>query len=169
MENKKITCHDVFGNKVEVGSDKLTFRPSVYGILIENNKILLSRQWDGYDFPGGGMEVDETIDECLKREFFEETGVKVDPVDIVHCESSFFHPSHSKKNKNKYWNCQLFFYLVKKIGGEVSKDNLDSEELGYADMPEWIGVDDVGDLKFINSVNSPSIIKKALKYKKNNL
>jgi hypothetical protein len=37
--------------------------------LIENNKILLSKQFDGYDFPGGGVNLDETLEETCAREF----------------------------------------------------------------------------------------------------
>ncbi|MFA5075249.1 MAG: HAD family phosphatase, partial [Candidatus Babeliales bacterium] len=42
-QNKKIICHDIHNNKKEVDSDQLIFRPSVYGILIENNQVLLSK------------------------------------------------------------------------------------------------------------------------------
>ena len=50
----------------------------VYGIYIENNKILLIKKarWPYiwmYDLPGGGIEYWETIVDCLKREISEET------------------------------------------------------------------------------------------------
>ena len=160
--NKKIICHDINGNKKEVDSTQLSFRPSVYGILIENNKILLSKQYDGYDFPGGGIEIHETIEEALKREFFEETGIKVELIKTVACETSFFNPSHSTRNKNKYLNCPLIYFLVKKIGGKISKDYLDKDELDYIDMPEWIDLNKIDEIKFYNSIDSPKIIKIAL-------
>ncbi len=139
--NKKITCVDLNGKKYEVKSSKLKFRPSVYGVLIEDGKILLSKQWNGYDFPGGGVEIDETIEQALKREFWEETGVKIEIIKPIHRETSYFYPGHSKKHKDEYWNCPLIYFLVKKVNGEISKDNLDEEELNYADMPEWIDLD----------------------------
>jgi hypothetical protein len=40
---KKVVCHDINGEKEEVEANKLQFRPSVYGILIEDGKVLLSR------------------------------------------------------------------------------------------------------------------------------
>lgn len=125
---KKILCHDWDNNEFEVDADKFIFRPSAYGILIEDNKILLSKQWDGYDMPGGGVNVDETLEEALKREFFEETGLKVELLFPVHCETSFFNPSHSKIHRDKFWNCPLIYCLVKKVGGEISKDNCDEAE-----------------------------------------
>lgn len=72
---KKIICHDINGGLNEVGEDQLRFRPSAYGILIDGDKILLTRQYDGYEFPGGGIELGETIQDAVKREFFEETGL----------------------------------------------------------------------------------------------
>jgi 8-oxo-dGTP pyrophosphatase MutT (NUDIX family) len=165
MNNKthKITCHDVNGKTCELASDKLVFRPSVYGVLIENNKVLLSKQWDGYDFPGGGVDLHETLEDALKREFAEETGVEIEIMQPVFCETSFFHPSYSKKNKNQYWNCPLIYFLVRKVGGEISSANLDEEERKYAGKPEWIDVKKIDGIKFYNSVDSSKIVRNAQK------
>jgi len=159
--SRKVICHDLDNNNYEVEVDKLIFRPSVYGILIESGKILLSKQWDGYDMPGGGVDIHETLEEALKREFFEETGLKVEVLTPVHAETSFFHPSHSTKHKDEYWNCPLVYYLVKQVGGKISKDNFDEEEKDYADLPEWIDLEKIDRLKFFNSVDSVSVINKA--------
>jgi 8-oxo-dGTP pyrophosphatase MutT (NUDIX family) len=160
---KIITCNDVNGKKSKTTIDKLQFRPSVYGLLIENDKILLSRQWDGYDFPGGGIEIDETIEEALKREFFEETGMKIEPVIPIHCETDFFNPDYTKKYKGQFWNCIMIYFIVKKIGGKLSKDNLCDTELEYADMPEWMNLKEIYNNKFFNSVDSVKLIEKAVK------
>jgi len=161
MNNKKVICHDLDNNKFEIKSNKLTFRPSVYGILIENNKILLSKQWDGYDFPGGGIKVHETIEEALKREFFEETGLKIEPLFPVHFETSFYIPRKRKDEKKQYWNCVLIFMLVKNVGGKISVDNLDEYEKEYTGLPEWIDLKKLKKIKFYNSVDSILVIKKA--------
>jgi 8-oxo-dGTP pyrophosphatase MutT (NUDIX family) len=73
--NKKIICKDIKGNEYAVPVEQLSFRPSVYGIIIQEGKILLSKQWDGYDFPGGGIKLGETIEQALLREVKEETGL----------------------------------------------------------------------------------------------
>jgi 8-oxo-dGTP pyrophosphatase MutT (NUDIX family) len=163
MNNKNniVVCHNLDNEKFEVDADKLIFRPSVYGILIEDNKILLSKQWDGYDFPGGGADKNETLDMALQREFFEETGINVEVGQVIHAETSFFHPSHSTKHSDEYWNCPLIYFLVKRIGGEISKDNFDEDEKNYADMPEWIELENIATLRFINSVDSAAVINKA--------
>ena len=159
---KKVVCYDIDGRLYKVDSKKLAFRPSIYGILIEKNKILLSRQWDGYDFPGGGAELHETVTDTLKREFWEETGLEVRPGKIIHTGNAFWYFTMRKR----YYNCQLSYFLVKKIGGKLSKDNLDEYEKTYADIAEWIDIKNINKIKFYNSLGnqgSVKLIKKALK------
>ena len=135
-------------------SKKLAFRPSVYGILIEKNKVLLSKQWDGYDFPGGGAKLYETVDDTLKREFWEETGLKITKNKIMYVGSSFWNPMFKK-----YWNCQLIFFSVKKIGGKLSTANFDEYEKKYADLAEWIDIKNLSQIKFRNSLGDQTCIK----------
>ncbi len=73
-----------------------------------------------------------------------------------------FIPVHSAKHKHEYWNCPLIYYLVQKVGGEISKDNFDEEEKEYADLPEWIDLDKIEEIKFMNSIDSVRVIKKAI-------
>ncbi|MBI3291176.1 NUDIX domain-containing protein [Candidatus Falkowbacteria bacterium] len=156
-KNKKIICYHLDGTPQEVNISELRFRPSVYGLLIKDGKILLSKQWDGYDFPGGGIDIDETIDQALEREFWEETGIKVKKDKLVSCESRFFIGIFSKKP----FNSILMYYLCQKVGGQLSKDNFAGNEKDYLDMPEWINLKDIDKIKFYNSVDSPAIINKA--------
>ena len=57
----------------------------------------------------------------------------------------------------------MIYYLVKKVGGEISKENFDEEEKHYADLPEWIDLNKIKKLKFFNSVDTVAIIEKAKK------
>jgi len=125
---------------------------------------LLSKQWDGYDFPGGGAELDETINEALKREFWEETGFKVKSNKIVHVGTSLFRSI----NRKKYWNCQLFYFSVKKTGGRLSKANFDEYEKTYADMAEWIDIKKLGRIKFYNPLGNRGSIKLIIEAIENN-
>lgn len=161
---KKVTCHDINGEEQEVEKDQLIYRPSIYGILIEDGKVLLSKQYDGYDFPGGGQELDETVHQTLQREFFEETGLQVEVLDVMYGGTSFFHPTHSKKYEHQFWNCPLLYFTVKRTGGALSTEYFDEAEKTYANLAEWIPLSNIDDLKFINSVDSVAIIKKAAKF-----
>lgn len=80
---KSIICKDVFGNQYAVPVDKLNIRVGVYAVIIEDNKILLTRQWDGYSLIGGGVEKGETIEESIVREVKEETGLTIMPDKII--------------------------------------------------------------------------------------
>jgi len=157
---KKVICHDIYGKLYKVDAKKLAFRPSIYGILIKKNKVLLSKQWDGYDFPGGGAELHETIDETLQREFWEETGFKVKRNKIIFVGSSLFYSILRKK----YWNCQLMYFSVKKISGKLSKAHLDKYEQKYAGLAKWININKLEQIKFYNILgnrNSIKLIKQA--------
>ena len=80
---RRITTHDVFGRAYEAGTDDLELSVHVYGLAVDGNKVLISPQWDGYDFPGGTVKKGETHIETLKREFKEETGYDVEPVELL--------------------------------------------------------------------------------------
>lgn len=72
------------GKEYEVGADELVWRPSVYGIVIDEGKILLSPQHGiGYDLPGGGMDFGESFEDNVIREVKEETGIEVEPIRLV--------------------------------------------------------------------------------------
>lgn len=43
----------------------------------EQYLIVYLEEMGNYTFPGGGLEIDETFEECVIRELLEETGVKV--------------------------------------------------------------------------------------------
>jgi len=150
-----VICHDYEGREYPVPPDKLLFRPSVYGLLFEGNKVLLSKQWDGYDFPGGGVDIDESLEEGVVREFFEETGLKIKPLYVFHAGSSFFKPT--MRREELYWNCQMIYFLVNKCGGELSKDNCDKWEKDFMGMPEWIDIDELESCKFYNHLGQKSV------------
>ncbi len=154
--SKEVIYTDINGKTGKVAVEKLFFRPSVYGVLIEGNKILLSKQWDGYDFPGGGMKIEENIKDALKREFWEETGLEVEVGDVILTDSSFFKYPYA----DKYCNSILVYYLVRRVGGKLSIDNCDDNEQKYLGMPEWIDLDDIEKIKFYNSIDSMKLIDK---------
>lgn len=54
-------------------------REACRGIVISNDKILLTYEvnTDQWFIPGGGIEDNESLEECCVRELAEETGCKV--------------------------------------------------------------------------------------------
>jgi len=156
--NRKITCVDRHRKKYSVSVDKLSFRPAVYGIIIQNNKVLLSPQWDGYDFPGGGVELGEPIKSALKREVKEETGFDVKAKQLVACENDFFKFTFKRE---EYAHSILIYYLCQITGGKLSTELFDADEKQYARKAEWVDLKKTENIKFYNSADSLEILKKA--------
>lgn len=161
--NKKIICTDRNGIKFEVAANQLSFRPSVYGVIIDSEKVLLARQWDGYDFPGGGINLGETIEQALIREVKEETGFDVKPIKLLGCENDF----HKMTFNKNFIQSILLYYQCEITGGELSKNNLDaaSHENEYMDLAQWIALEDASKVKFYKPID----IQKILSPFKNNL
>lgn len=157
----KVACYDIHKKKKTVDSKKLSFNISVYGIIIKDGKILLSKQWDGYDFPGGTIKIGERIEDALEREVWEETGIKVKADKLVGCFDSFFISPYKNKNLHSF----TIYYTCKNIKGEISMKNIAPFEKTYIKGAEWISLNKIRKLKFYNSIRSQEFIKKALKIK----
>ena len=65
----------VVGQKFQ--DKKYDFRETCFGICLKNDKLVLVKKKEQYSFIGGGVEVGETHEECLKREFIEEAGYEI--------------------------------------------------------------------------------------------
>ena len=157
-----IIARNNLNRRKKISVSKLKFRPSVYGLLFKDNKILLCPNWDGYDFPGGGMNIDETLEETLKREFWEETGLRIEAGKLITCAQGFF---HGRIEPILYWNSIFMYYLVRNPRGKITDKYFDQHEKTYAGLAEWIPTRQALKLKFYNGVDSPALIKKALKLK----
>ncbi|OCA81613.1 DNA mismatch repair protein MutT [Bacillus sp. FJAT-27225] len=65
----------IFGEKVE--GKQYVHRPAVYGVMFNEKKEIGIIECGGkYFLPGGGLEGQETHEECLKRENIEEIGLE---------------------------------------------------------------------------------------------
>jgi 8-oxo-dGTP diphosphatase len=76
----------VIGEKFE--NQKFEFRETCFGIYEKDGKMLLVNKKNQFSFVGGGIDEGETKEECLKREFLEESGytiTKIEPLCIVDC------------------------------------------------------------------------------------
>lgn len=85
-ETKKNTCM----KDILFDVDGVLFSYRVGGVLIKNNKILLTKGVDDYSLPGGHSQIGETSQETIIREFKEETGLDVEPLIVISTYENFW-------------------------------------------------------------------------------
>ena len=72
-----------------------------YGLLMRGGQVLISAEYVHdvfcWKFPGGGVNDDETAEAALKREFDEETGLRISVGDLLYEPGTLFSP-WSKRN-----------------------------------------------------------------------
>ena len=119
--------------------DKLKqFTVRVYGILVDKGRILLSHEKYHNKrftkFPGGGLELGESVLDCLKREFMEEMGVEIIP-------SYLFHVTESVQVSSFYPEDQVIaiYYIVQCDEVENIKVSVDPKEIpDRSEIFQWV-------------------------------
>jgi 8-oxo-dGTP diphosphatase len=88
-------------------------RISVYGLLIKEGKILMVNPiWnDFWELPGGGKNENETVEECLRREFQEETNIEISQSKKV---SQTISVKFYADDIDEYFNSKLLFFDITK-------------------------------------------------------
>lgn len=80
-------------------------------VIVKDGKILIAKRKDGgrlankWEFPGGKLEPNETMVQCLKRELNEEFGIEVN-IDSFICMN---------KHRYTFGELELYAYKVKLI------------------------------------------------------
>jgi 8-oxo-dGTP diphosphatase len=157
----KLQAIDVFGKQHDVTADQLVWRPSVYGIVIQDNKVLLSPQFGNkFDLPGGGVDLGENLESAVVREVKEETGIDVEVTAALGAESNLFAAIHGDGN---FYHSILLYYSCKVTGGELSTAGFDEYEKKYADMAKWIPIQSLPSIKLASSIDFRDYIYKAQK------
>ena len=113
------------------------FRPSVYGLAVQNDTILLlqNKNSDRLSLPGGGIELGKTTEEALKREFAEETGldIQIDQF-LAHVQDFFYYDP-----KDILVHTFLFFYACTPITQKLLADHEVNDD--ESEKPRWIPID----------------------------
>lgn len=134
--NKEVDGINLYGNSVKINIVDLEFRPSCYGLIIKNRKMVLvkSKNTGKYLFPGGGINLGETMEQGLIREVKEETGLDVKVIEIIDQNDVFFEYTPSK---NRFHSIQ-WFYLCSIDSDQLANDNeVDDAE---AEKPRWVEI-----------------------------
>lgn len=155
--NKTVVARDIDGNTYDVPLNELSWRPSAYAIVVREGNVLLSKQFNGYDLPGGGIDFGELPEEAVIREAREETGIEVAAPKLLQCETSFFKQNH--KDGSVIQSLQLY-YECSFVTGKLSTEGFDEHEKEYADMPEWYPVNKLDSIIVANSYDWRDLVKK---------
>ena len=85
------------------------FRIAVFALIFDDGRVLLAhrRDIDWWNLPGGGMEIGETVEEAVRREVREETGLEVQVERLVGV--------YSKPQKQEV----VLTFRCRVIGGEL--------------------------------------------------
>ena len=116
-------------------TEKFKLRCAVYLMPIKDNKILLSRRFntgwmDGkYSLISGHIDGEETVFEAMVREAFEESGLKINPKDLI--PATVIH----RKSDVEYID---FFFVVKKWQGTPT-----IKEPNKCDDLSWYSLDNL--------------------------
>jgi 8-oxo-dGTP diphosphatase len=126
------------------------FNVRVYGILVHENKVLVSDEFIKgkhiTKFPGGGLEYGEGTIDCLIREFKEELDLKIEVVKHFYT-TDFFVTSAFNTNSQVL----SIYYLVKpaeKMNFRISEKVFDFEKKEGAQSMRWIPVHELKESNF---------------------
>jgi 8-oxo-dGTP diphosphatase len=85
------------------GGIAYTVRPAVFGLVFHEEKLAcvrVTRDEPYLDLPGGAVDGDETEPQALVREFLEETGMTVEPVERIIEAGQYFRKSDGEPVNN---------------------------------------------------------------------
>ncbi|MBO4292623.1 MAG: NUDIX domain-containing protein [Lachnospiraceae bacterium] len=111
-------------------------------IIIENEKgeILLGRRTDNHlwGYAGGSVELGESVEECARRELFEETGLTAGKMELFMVnsgpETHYIYP-----NGDEVYNVEII-YLCRDYTGEPKRQEEEIDELRFF-APEEISLE----------------------------
>jgi len=108
----------------------------VYGIIIQNNEIVLVKKnggpYDGkLDLPGGSIEFEEEIENALIREFQEEVGIEITKYTLFDVVSTNIKWNH--KNELLETKHIAILYLINDYKNDI-KNNIEITEINDDSM-----------------------------------
>lgn len=120
-------------------------------LIIRQNKLLLAKSdsYDCYYTVGGGIQQNETSDNAVIRECYEETGCHFEIDRLVFVQERFFSLDNILHHE------VVFFYLMKETNYELY-DGINTDQKD--EHLFWVPIEEVGNINLV-----PAFLKTAVK------
>ena len=110
---------------------------AVGAIIVKEDRVLLVRRGSApmkghWTLPGGVLELGESLHDGVVREVREETGLIVEPVELVELVERI----HREQERVQY-HYVIADYLCRVTGGEARAAS-DADDLRWVERAEWI-------------------------------
>ena len=124
-----------------VGTEKVIMVVAGAFIFDKENRVLMQKRSDNgqWGFPGGFMELSESVQDTARREVYEETGIKVEELELFGVYSG---PQYDKTFSNgDQVSLVLISFICKRYSGKLVESNEESLQNKFyplKDLPENI-------------------------------
>jgi len=97
----------------------------------EHGRLLLGKRTDNHlwGYAGGSVEIDEKVEDCAKRELFEETGLTAEDMEFF-CVNSGSEAHYIYPNGDEVSNVEII-YICRTFSGELRPQPEEIEELRF--------------------------------------
>lgn len=131
---------DVYGNTHEANPEKISWRISVYALVVspDNKVLMVQSKWrEIFDLPGGRVEATESIAAGVTREFYEETGYSIELESHVPC---YVGEDNFCSLKGEYLHSLILIYRARLLSEEQNLEIISQHETVKI---EWISHDQI--------------------------
>ncbi|ADL50228.1 NUDIX hydrolase [Clostridium cellulovorans] len=112
-------------------------------LIIKDNNFLAAKSpdYDCYYTVGGGVQINETSEEAIIREIYEETGYRLEIDKLAFVQERFY-----EVDKHRYHEI-VFFYLM------IDSDDVNISDSSFTDLPKetlhWLPLDDLNKINLV--------------------
>ena len=121
----------IMNMRSKVGHDPIINVGATILVFNDKHELLLNLRSDTNDWgiPGGGKELNESLEECAIRELKEETNLDTDDLELVTVLSGKEY--YFKYPNNDEVDCVITLYQVKNYNGDLNINDGESKKLEF--------------------------------------
>ena len=115
----------------KVGHEPIIIVGATVLVFNKNNELLLNLRSDTNDWgiPGGGKELNETLEECAIRELKEETNLSTNNLELISLLSG--NDYYYKYPNGDEIDCVIALYIAKNCDGELKINDGESKKIKF--------------------------------------